>query len=105
MFYREAISANKECTMSQLYAVLLGGSGGPGRLSEDHETVFVVADDDKSAKRAAREKWSGYGKGHVDALEVVDVVDGFTITLAASSQTGTRHFHSFNDEPFDDDDD
>ena len=47
--------------MSKLYAVLLGGSGGPGRLSEDHETVFVVADTEKSlikTSAANREKLS-----------------------------------------------
>ena len=38
----------------KLFAVLLGGSGGPGRFSEDHETVFVVADDERSAKKAAK---------------------------------------------------
>ena len=40
--------------MSRLFAVLLGGSGGPGRLAEDHETVFVVADDAVTAKAQAK---------------------------------------------------
>ena len=35
----------------KLFAVLLGGSGVPGRLSEDHETVFVIAEDERSAKK------------------------------------------------------
>jgi hypothetical protein len=90
--------------MAKLYAVLLGGSGGPGRLSEDHETVFVVADDDRSAKQSAKEKWTGHGRGHVDALSVVEEVDGFKITLHESSGAGEHHFISYNDEPFDEDD-
>jgi len=85
----------------KLYAVLLGGSGGPGRLSEDHETVFVVAEDDQAAKKAARTKWSGYGRGHIDALEVVDVIDGYAVVLEPTEGTGQQHFHSFNDDPHD----
>jgi Domain of Unknown Function (DUF1543) len=86
----------------KLYAVLLGGSGGPGRLSEDHETVFVVAEDDQAAKNVARTKWSGHGRGHIDALEVIDVVDGYTVILEPTEDTGQQYFHSFNDDPHDD---
>ncbi len=85
----------------KLYAVLLGGSGGPGRLAEDHETVFVVADDEKAAKVAAKSKWSGYGRGHVDAISSVDVVDGHAIELVPTDRTVEPDRVDFNDIPFD----
>ena len=86
----------------RLYAVLLGGSGGPGRLAEDHETVFVVAEDEKAAKGAAKAKWSGYGRGHVDAISSVDVVDGVAIELVPTSSVIEPDRVDFNDVPFDD---
>ena len=79
--------------MTKLYAVLLGGSGGPGRLSEDHETVFVVAEDLAGAKRQAKAKWQGHGRGHV--------VDGHQVRLEESDSEAAVDFLSYNDEPFD----
>ncbi|HVA02970.1 MAG TPA: hypothetical protein VMU64_04405 [Acidimicrobiales bacterium] len=37
----------------QLYAVYLGGDPAPGRLSEDHEVVLVMANDLGGARRRA----------------------------------------------------
>jgi len=37
-----------------LYAAFLGGELTDGRMGEDHEVVFVVADDVISARRAAK---------------------------------------------------
>jgi len=65
----------------RLYAVYLGGDPAPGRLSEDHEAVLVVAEDLASARRQARAKWSGASRPHVDAVRVVDVVDGYAVVL------------------------
>jgi hypothetical protein len=64
-----------------LYAVYLGGDPAPGRLSEDHEVVLVVAGDLAEARRRARAKWGGATRPHVDAVLRVDVVDGFAVTL------------------------
>jgi Domain of Unknown Function (DUF1543) len=64
-----------------LYAAFLGGELGPGRMGEDHEVVFVVADDEPSARRAAKAKWGGDGRSHVDALTRIDAIDGFAIGL------------------------
>jgi hypothetical protein len=50
-------------------------------MGEDHEVVFVVADDEVSARRAAKAKWGGDGRPHVDALTRIDVIDGFAIGL------------------------
>ena len=64
-----------------LYAAYLGGELTPGRMGEDHEVVFVVAEDELSARRAAKAKWGGDGRPHVDALTRLDMVDGFAIGL------------------------
>ncbi len=65
----------------RLYPVYLGGDPGPGRLSEDHEVVLVVAGDLAGARRRARAKWGGTTRAHVDGVRLVDVVDGFAIAL------------------------
>ena len=88
----------------KLFAVLLGGSGGPGRFSEDHDTVFVVADDERSAKKAAKAKWAGYGRAHVDALSFVDHVDGFDISVVPGGTVPEGEFISYNDVPYDEED-
>lgn len=64
-----------------LYVAYLGGELGLGRMGEDHEVVFVVAEDMPSARRAARAKWGGDGRAHVDALTRLDRIDGYTIGL------------------------
>ncbi len=65
----------------KLYVVYLGGDPSPGRLGEDHEVVVVVASDLKGARRAARAKWQGVSAAHVDAVQVLSVVDGFAVHL------------------------
>jgi hypothetical protein len=50
-------------------------------MGEDHEVVFVVAEDMLAARRAAKAKWGGDGRPHVDALTRLDMIDGFAITL------------------------
>ena len=72
-----------------LYAVYLGGDPAPGRLTEDHEVVLVVADDVPAARRRAREKWAGVSRPHVDAVRLVDVVDGFAVSLGATDRSET----------------
>jgi hypothetical protein len=64
-----------------LYAAFLGGELAAGRVGEDHEVVFVVAEDTESARRAAKAKWGGDGRSHIDALTRLDVVDGFSVGL------------------------
>jgi hypothetical protein len=68
-----------------LYAVYLGGDPSPGRLSEDHEVVLVVARDVPEARRRARAKWGGSTRPHVDAVRTVDVVDGYAVVLQPTS--------------------
>jgi hypothetical protein len=70
-----------------LYAVYLGGDPAPGRLTEDHEVVLVVASDLPEARRRARAKWGGATRPHVDAVRLVDVVDGFAVTLNPTNRS------------------
>jgi Domain of Unknown Function (DUF1543) len=66
----------------QLYAVYLGGDPAPGRIGEDHEVVFVVAEDIQAARKQARAKWGGDDpKPHVDMVQELDVVDGYEVSL------------------------
>jgi hypothetical protein len=64
-----------------LYAAYLGGDLETGRMGEDHEVVFVVAGDAVSARRAAKAKWGGSGRPHVDALTRLVMIDGYAIDL------------------------
>ncbi len=64
-----------------LFVAFLGGDLSPGRIGEDHEVVFVVAEDELSARRAAKAKWGGDGRPHVDALTRLDVIDGYGVGL------------------------
>jgi len=73
----------------RLFAVYLGGDPAPGRLTEDHEVVMVVADDVPEARRRARSKWGGASKPHVAAVLVVDVVDGHAVTLEPTDRPET----------------
>jgi Domain of Unknown Function (DUF1543) len=72
-----------------LYAAFLGGELTGSRMGEDHEVVFVVAEDVIAARRSAKEKWGGDGRAHVDALTRLDMIDGFTIALEGGG-TGDR---------------
>jgi hypothetical protein len=64
-----------------LFVAFLGGELAAGRMGEDHEVVFVVAEDMLAARRAAIAKWGGDGRAHVDALTRLDMVDGFAVAL------------------------
>jgi len=70
----------------RLYVVYLGGDPAPGRLSEDHEAVVVVASDVAGARAAARAKWAGETRAHVDALRHVGVIDGYRVRLEATDE-------------------
>jgi hypothetical protein len=60
-------------------------------LSEDHEVVFVVAGDLSEARRRARAKWAGTTRPHVDGVRVVDVVDGYAVTLDPTTRSESVH--------------
>jgi hypothetical protein len=71
-----------------LYAAYLGGPLADGRMGEGHEVVLVAAADRADAGTRAVAKWRGTPPGHLDALERIVRVDGFDVTLTASSGGG-----------------
>jgi hypothetical protein len=65
-------------------------------MGEDHEVVFVVAEDMVSARRAAREKWRGDGDAHVDAVTRLDMVDGYGIGLEHRGEGDATPMEDYN---------
>ena len=65
-------------------------------MGEDHEVVFVVADDVIEARRAAKAKWGGDGRAHVDALTRLDMIDGFTISLEQDGSGDRTETEGYN---------
>jgi Domain of Unknown Function (DUF1543) len=80
-----------------LFAAFLGGDLERGRMGEDHEVVFVVAEDMLSARRAAKRKWGGGGRPHVDALTRIDMIDGYAIGLEQSGAGDATETEGFGD--------
>lgn len=71
----------------ELFVVFLGGDLADGRMGEDHEVVFFAAADLLAARRAAKRKWRGSGRAHIDAVAQIDTVDGFDVRLVANAGT------------------
>jgi hypothetical protein len=57
-------------------------------MGEDHEVVFVAADDPKEVRRQAKRKWRGAGRPHVDAIQRIDAVDGWRVALEPGDAEG-----------------
>ena len=64
-----------------LFSVFLGGPIASGRMGEDHEVVFVVVAGPEEAKGLARSKWRGMGRAHIDAVQRIDQIDGYQVSL------------------------
>jgi len=64
-----------------LFAAYLGGPLDGDRMGEGHEVVLVVAEDLADAKARAKAKWHGVGRGHVDAVQQIEMVDGWEVSL------------------------
>ena len=79
-----------------LYAAFLGGELADGRMGEDHEVVFVVADGATSARTAAQQKWSGSGRGHVDAVTRLEMIDGYRVTLEQGGAGDITDMEGYN---------
>jgi hypothetical protein len=80
-----------------LFVAYLGGELAPGRMGEDHEVVFVVAPDVLAARQAAKAKWGGGGRAHVDALTRLDMVDGFAIGLEQAGDGDAMETVGYNE--------
>jgi hypothetical protein len=83
-------------TAVHLYAAFLGGELPDGRMGEDHEVVFVVAEDATSARKAAKEKWGGGGRGHVDAVTRLDMIDGYAVSLQQAGSGDATEMEGYN---------
>jgi len=68
-----------------LYAAYLGGPLDGDRMGEGHEVVLVAAVDREDAVARAVAKWRGAEPGHLDALERIDRVDGFEVSLTPAA--------------------
>jgi Domain of Unknown Function (DUF1543) len=79
-----------------LFAAYLGGELAPGRMGEDHEVVFVVADDVPSARQAAKAKWRGDGRPHLDALTRIDMIDGYAVSLEETGSGDRTETEGYN---------
>jgi hypothetical protein len=65
-------------------------------MGEGHEVVYVVASDLAEAKAKAKAKWSGTGQGHVDALQWIEMVDGFEISLVEAGSGDRLTLDDYN---------
>jgi len=73
-----------------LYAVLLGGKLRKQHLMEDHHLVFVVAENEKQARKLAKAKWDAE-EIHVDGTQKIEKVDGFRIMLDKESDENSEY--------------
>ncbi len=64
----------------KLFAVLLGGKIRKNNLMEDHHLVFVVANNEKEARKRAKLKWDAE-EIHIDGTQLIKSVDGYNIKL------------------------
>jgi hypothetical protein len=80
----------------ELFVAFLGGAMADGRAGEDHEVVMIVAEDMADANMKAKAKWRGWGRGHVDALQQVDMVDGFRIDLVPAGSGDRFELYGYN---------
>jgi len=71
----------------ELYAVLLGGKIRENHLMEDHHLVFVVAENEKQARKLAKEKWDAE-EIHIDGTQRISSVDGYEIKLHKLDEKG-----------------
>lgn len=65
-------------------------------MGEDHEVVFVVADDTTAARNAAQRKWAGGGRAHVDAVTRLDMIDGYAVTLHPAGSGDATAMEGYN---------
>src|ERR1035441_2414636 len=57
-----------------------------GQDGGGHEGGTGAARGPRDAKTRAKAKWSGSGRGHVDALQRIDRVDGFEVSLTRTGE-------------------
>ncbi len=65
-------------------------------MGEDHEVVLIVAEDQADANAKAKAKWRGRGRSHVDALERIEMVDGFRVELVPAGSDDRTELYGYN---------
>ena len=71
----------------KLFISYLGGQLKDQRIGEDHEVVLVVAENIEDAKKKSLLKWKGGSVDvHVDYIQEVDQVDGYSLKLLAQQE-------------------
>jgi hypothetical protein len=50
----------------------------------------------ESARQAAKAKWGGGGRAHVDALTRLDMIDGFAVGLERGGQGDATETEGYN---------
>ena len=73
--------------MENLYAILLGGKIRLSNLMEDHQLVFVVASNEKTARDRAKQKWPEAESIHIDGSQKISQIDGYQIILKKSNDS------------------
>ncbi|PLX05529.1 MAG: hypothetical protein C0598_14385 [Marinilabiliales bacterium] len=87
-FTGKLIDLTKAMENKNLYAILLGGKIRKNHLMEDHHLVFVVAENEKEARKLAKKKWV-VEEVHVDGTQLIKRVDGYEVSLKKSSAEGS----------------
>ena len=82
--------------MKTLWAIYLGGRYGDGFI-EDHEIVFVVAQDKDEAKKLAKIKSKIVNDVHCDGVISISNVDGYDIEIKPSNNSEkVEHDNSYS---------
>lgn len=68
-----------------LYAILLWWRIQEN-LIEDHNIVFVIANNEQEARKLAKEKWNA-NEMHIDWTQKIEMVDWYKIILEKQSKT------------------
>ena len=75
-------------TKPNLYAALLGWKTDENNLMEDHQVVYVVAENEEQAREQAKEKWESVEDPHVDGLQKLNSIDWYKINLEKIENQG-----------------
>ena len=80
----------------RLFAVCLGGRAS-GCNTELHDVVFVTGPTLEATYGQLLEKWFGLPQGlHIDAWALLDVVDGYAVSLVPTPNAGPERLYFVN---------
>ncbi len=80
----------------KLYAVLLGGMA-KGCHIELHDVQFTISDTIENAYYSLLDKWFGLKeKMHIDSYVILDVVDGYEVSLETIPSTSDKKLYFIN---------